>query len=54
MLDIPIVLLLGKGEAWPYLNPALPTVVRTEIVELDRDDESPQRIVDAVSRTLSA
>jgi hypothetical protein len=52
-LGIPIVLVLGRDEAWPYLNPALPTVARTEIVEIDRDEESSRRIVEAVSRVLS-
>ncbi len=53
-LGIPMVLLFDKGQSRPYLNPALPAVNPTDIVELDLDDRSHRHIVQAVSEILPA
>jgi len=51
-LRIPVVLLFDSGRPRPYLNPALPAVNPTDIVELEQGDRSHQRIVQAVSDLL--
>jgi nucleoside 2-deoxyribosyltransferase len=53
-LGIPILLLLEKERPRPYLNPALPAVTPTDILELARDDQSHKRVVHALSHLLSA
>jgi nucleoside 2-deoxyribosyltransferase len=52
-LGIPILLLLEKERPRPYLNPALPAVTPTDILELDRDNQSHKHVVHALSHLLS-
>lgn len=52
-LGIPIILLLEKERPHPYLNPALPTVNPTDILELDSKQDSHKRVVQALSNLLS-
>jgi hypothetical protein len=51
---IPVVLLFENGHPPPYLNPALPAVNLTDIVELDMNGKSHTRIAEAVERVLPA
>ncbi len=50
---IPVVFLFDNGQPRPYLNPALPVVNSTDIVELDQDERSHIRIVQAVRDILA-
>lgn len=52
-LGLPVVLLLEKGQDRPYLNPALPAVNSTEILEVDPQDGCHDRVVHALSNLLA-
>ncbi|MGE5282390.1 MAG: nucleoside 2-deoxyribosyltransferase [Chloroflexota bacterium] len=48
-LEIPVVLVFDRTAAQrPYLNPALPAVIPTDILEVDLDESSPERIIQAL------
>lgn len=50
---IPVVLLFDKDRPRPYLTPALPAINDVDIVELEQDDKSHDRVVRAVADIVS-
>lgn len=52
-LGIPVVLLFDRGEPRPYLNPALPAIVPTDVIEIEKNGRCYEQAIQAVSDLLN-